>query len=244
MADHGFDLYSKVEQAPLFMVKLAGASHPFEISDLPLSYTSFPEMMVSALRGTLTSLEPYRASSPRYFYRHTEKGAVINLTEYAINGPVWSSEAVKTGTVYHENSLQLSRHYTPGTTLYFDERDTARNHIVSGFSKNEALFTWTLGNDAEMLFELPETPGSLTLSLRHGIFSSSQTVEVWVNDRLVETYTASGTANHSLLIPAGIVTGTGLRLRLHLPNAVSPYELGTSSDHRVLALSMMSLTIR
>ena len=77
MADHGYDAWSNAEQTPLFMVKPAGASHPFEVSDLPLSYESLPEIMVSALRGTLTTLEPYRASSPRYFYSRTEENASV-----------------------------------------------------------------------------------------------------------------------------------------------------------------------
>ena len=244
MADHGFSAYSSVEQSPLFMVKLAGASHPFETSDLPLSYAAFPEIMVSALRGTLTSLEPFRASSPRYFYLHSEKEGIVNIKEYAIDGPVWKTKPQTTGTVYHENTLHLSRDYKPGTTIYFDERDTARSYLVSGFSKNEAIYTWTTGNDAVMLFELPQRPGDMVLSLRHGTYNGEQTVEVWVNDQLLDTYTAKGTIEHSVLIPAGTVTGTELRLRLHLPDAVSPLELGHSTDKRLLALSMNSLTLR
>lgn len=244
MADHGYSTYSSVEQSPLFMVKPAGTAHPFEVSDLPLSYASFSDMMVSALQGTLTTLEPYRASSPRYFYLHSEKEGIVNIKEYTINGPVWSTKPKTTGTVYHENTLHLSRDYTLGTTLYFDERDTARSHLVSGFSKNEAIYTWTNGNDAEMLFTLSETPSDLVLNLKHGTYEGSQTVEVWVNDQLIETYVAPGPIEHSLLIPAGTVSGTELRLRLHLPDAVSPLSLGHSTDKRLLALSMNSLTIR
>ena len=244
LADHGYGTYSSVEQSPLFMVRLAGSSHPFEVSDLPLSYASMPEIMASAARGTLTTMEPYRASSPRYFYLQSEQKTVINITEFAISGPVWDSPAEETGTVYHENSLRISRDYVPGTTLYFDERDTARNHILSGFSRNEGIYTWTSGSDAKMLFTLPETPGALQLVLEHSTYDGRQTVEVWVNDKLVETYTASGSTRRIVTIPAGTVTGTELSLRLHLPDAHSPASLGQSSDSRELALSMISLTLR
>ena len=238
MADHGVGHFSNVEQTPLLMVKPAGASHPFEVSDVPLSYTSMPEIMVSALRGELTSLEPYRASSPRYFYRHTEKDSVVNLIEYTVNGTAWGSNAEPTGTVYHENTLHLSRDYTPGTVLWFDERDTARGYYVSGFSRNEATHTWTDGNDAEMLFLLPEVPGDLILNLQHGVSNGEQTVEVSVNGQLIETYTAKGNTDHSVRIPTGVVTGKELRLHLHLPDAHSP-----STDSRLLALKMKSITI-
>ncbi len=244
MADHGVGHFSNAEQTPLFMVKPAGASHPFEVSDLPLSYASLPEIMVSALRGELASLEPWRASSPRYFYHLSEKDAVVNLTEYTVDGPALETAAVPTGTVYHEDTLHRSRDYVPGTVLYFDERDTARGYIVSGFGRNEALFTWTKANDAEMAFDLPEVPGALTLRMVHGTYQGPQTVEVWVNDRLIETYSSIGSKDQLIRIPAGVVTGTELRLRLHLPDAVSPYSLGTNaSDKRLLALSMKSLVI-
>ena len=244
LADHGYGRWSKVEQTPLLMVKTAGASHPFEVSDLPLSYVSLPDIMVSALRGTLVSLEPWRASSTRYFYRKTEKDNVTNITEYAVDGPAWDAPPKKTGAVFHEDTLHRTSDYTPGTVLYFDERDTARGYVVSGFSGNEGVHTWTSANDAEMLFTLPDVPGALKLELDHGTYNGTQTVEVWVNGSLVNTYTAAGSGKHSVLIPAGTVTGTELRLRFHLPDACSPESLGRSIDKRLLALSMQSLAIR
>ena len=207
MADHGVGHFSNAEQTPLFMVRPAGADHPFEVSDLPLSYASLPEIMVSALRGELASLEPWRASSPRYFYHLSEKDAVVNLTEYTVDGPALETAAVPTGTVYHEDTLHRS-------------------------------------NDAEMAFDLPEVPGALTLRMVHGTYQGPQTVEVWINDQLIETYSSIGSRDQLIRIPAGVVTGTELRLRLHLPDAVSPNSLGTNaSDKRLLALSMKSLTI-
>ena len=244
MADHGYGAYSSAEQTPLFMVKPAGASHPFDVSDLPLSYASLPEIMISSLRGALTSLEPYRASSPRYYYLYSEKEGIVNITEYTVDGPAWEADAIPTGTVYHEDTLHRSRDYILGTTLYFDERDTARNHQVSGFGRNEALMTWTNGHDAEMLFLLQETPGDLILNLNHGTYNGTQTIEIWVNDQLIETYQTIGSTDHSVLIPSGTVTGTELRLRLHLPDAISPVSLGRSTDKRLLGLSMHTLTIR
>ena len=243
LADHGYGVYSSVEQSPLFMVKFSGNSHPFDVSDLPLSYASLPEIMTSALKGTLISLEPWRASSPRYFYQHREKNYVTNIIEYAIDGHVWNSKAKKTGVEYHENTLNRSRNYVPGTELYFDERDTARNYLVSGFSRNEGIYTWTYQKDAELLFSLPAEPEALSLTMTHGTYDGEQTVEVYVNDQLLETYTASGKTTHTVHIPAGTVESTELQLRLHLPDARSPASLGKSSDGRTLALSMISLVI-
>ena len=95
-----------------------------------------------------------------------------------------------------------------------------------------------------MLFDLPEPPGALVLEMKHSTSNGAQTVEVFVNDRLIETYVADGSTDKSVLIPAGAVAGTELRLRLHLPDAVSPLSLGKSNgDKRILALKMKTLVI-
>ena len=244
IADHGSYDHSSVAQSPLFMIKLSGQSHPFKISELPMHFSSIPQMLLSALHGTLTAVEPYEASSPRYFYKRSENTSTVNLTEYRIDGPVWEAPAVATGVVYHEGTLSNSRAYTLGTTLYFDDRDTARSYFVSGIAHNEGVDVWTVGRDAEMLFELSEVPGALQLNLEHGTYDGKQTVEVWVNDQLVDTYSGSGHTRHTVLIPEGTVTGTEFRLRLHLPDAHSPASKKKGTDTRLLGLSMKSVLIQ
>jgi len=148
--------------------------------------------------------------------------------------------------VYHENTLKKDRSYKLGTTIWFDERDTARNYLVSGFSKNEGNFTWTDGHDAELRFELEQVSDSLTIRLGHGIRGPKQQVDVWVNDRFAGTYTAetNDTTVYRMHVPSGIVTGKELRIRLHLPDASAPADTNaTDSDARLLGLSMVSLAI-
>ena len=245
MADHGSYRHSVAAQTPIFLVKPAGASHPFEISDMPFSFFSMQDVLISALRGELTTMEPWRSEGPRYFYRRSEETNTVNLTEYVVDGPVYEVPAVETGVVYHEGTLNMTRAYTPGTTLYFDYRDTARPYLVSGVPNNEgAVAVWTVGNDVEMLFELPETPGTLRLVLDYvTTYHGAQTVEVYVNDQPVDTSVVDGPSRQTVLIPAGVVTGTELRLHLHLPDAASPASFGRGSDKRLLALNMKSLLI-
>ena len=68
-------------------------------------------------------------------------------------------------------------------------------------------------------------------------------MEVWVNDQLLDTYTADGTTVRSVIIPAGTVEGTELRLRLHLPDARSSSSIGKGTGKRLLGLSMKTLVI-
>ena len=95
-----------------------------------------------------------------------------------------------------------------------------------------------------MLFELPEEPGDLEMVLRYRTFNGLQSVGVWVNEKLVDIYYAEGEMEQLVTIPKGTVTGTKLRIRLELPDARSPYEVGQSSDKRQLALAMESIVIR
>ena len=244
MADHGFSEYSAAEQTPMFLAKLPGENHPFTVSELPLCYASLPEIFTAAVKGELRDMEEWQSTGTRFFYRQMDDGRIINLIEYAIDGNAFDTEPVQTGTVFHENSLSMNRTYTPGTVIWFDERDTGRGYIVSGFSWNEGKFTWTDGNDAELAFDLPEGGGALEIVLDHGTYNGDQRVEIYANEVPAGSYTAKGETRKTIAIPSGAVTGTELKIRLHLPDAVSPASLGGTKDERLLALSMKSLVIR
>ena len=68
-------------------------------------------------------------------------------------------------------------------------------------------------------------------------------MEVFVNDQLIDTLAIKSVEEYSVLIPAGAVTGTELRLRLHLPDARSPFSLGKGVDHRLLGLNIFSMVL-
>ena len=104
MADHGFMDYEPGEYLPLFMVKPAGASHAFEISDEPLSYASMAEMIAAALRGELASLEPYRAEGPRYYYVHELTDRTSMIAEFEIDGPAQTTQPRHTGRKFYEDT--------------------------------------------------------------------------------------------------------------------------------------------
>ncbi len=244
LADHGYNDHSYMEHCPLLMIKYPGESHPFEISDIPISYTSMAEILTEALQGELSSLEKWKQTGPRYFYYLTEKNGIVDLTEYIIDSPGIGKELKPTGVVYHGDTLHKDRSYIPGTKVYFDSRETAGKYQISGFCSSEVYYTWTSGNTAEMLFEIPEKQGELEMILEYGTFFGEQTVNVWVNERLVDIYYANGDTIQYVTIPEGTVTGKELRIRLELPEACSPVEAGLGEDSRQLALSMKSIVIR
>ena len=243
LADHGYNAHSDMEHCPLLMIKYPGESHPFEISDIPISYSSMAEILTEALQGELSSLEKWKQTGPRYFYYLFERNGIVDLTEYIIDSPGIGKELKPTGVVYHGNTLHKDRSYILGTKVYFDSGETAGNYQISGFCDSEVYFTWTSGNTAEMLFEIPETQDELEMILEYGTFFGDQTVNVWVNERLVDIYYANGDTIQYVTIPEGTVTGKELRVRLELPDACSPVDVGMGEDRRQLALSMKSIVI-
>lgn len=244
LADHGYHEHSYMESCPLLMIKFPGQSHPFTISDIPISYVSMAEIMTEALQGELSSLEKWRQTEPRYFYYQSEVNGVIDLTEYMIDSPGIGKEMKPTGIVYHGDTLHKDRNYALGTEVFFDAKATAGNYQVAGFYANEGYYTWTSGNNAELLFELPEPPKELEMILEYGTYYGEQCVNVWVNGKLVDIYYANGDTVQYVTIPEGTVAGKEMRIKLELPDACSPAEIGQGEDTRQLALSMRSIVIK
>lgn len=242
MADHGYGKYSAVEIAPLFLVKEPN-HHGFEISDLALSYRSFPEILSKLLRGEEVDFPAFEESN-RFFYLETEDSKAINIIEYHVQGDVRDKTAVsETGVVYHGNSLTLTQDYRLGDEISFAEDDTARAYIVSGFSMNEGAFTWTSGNRAEMQFELDRIPTNLVLKMKTRASQGAQHVSLFVNDQPLLSYTANGKEENEFLIPGSMISSKTLKLAFEFPDAFSPASIGKSNDSRLLALAFQSMML-
>ncbi len=247
MADHGFGKYSVVEQNPILLVKTPGQTGEFEISDLPLSYASMGEIFSAGLRGELNDMDAYAWQGVRHFYKETEDGITINITEYAVEGKAWDNDNVqKTGTVYHGDSLNLSHDYTLGDEVSFAAADTARNYIVSGFSTNEGTHTWTVGNTAVLAFDLKDAQDTdLLVKIKlYTVYNAPQNVQIYAGDKLVSKFVLGKKEQIKPFgIPAEYVKDGHLELKFVMPDAVSPRSLGISSDSRNLALGFKTLVI-
>ena len=253
MADHGFSIYSKVEQNPLFLVKISNEQHPFAISEIPLSYTMMPDLFAKAIKGELDNMEVFQTEGDRYFYLESENQSVINITEHVIHGAAYDNNAIeKTGTVYHGNTLNLSRLYKFGDEISFAEGETARNYTVSGFSRNEGTHTWTNGTSAEMQLEFTDKPKKdlqLTINIKWA-YNEAQKVLVYANDVFLEEFTAHNYEVQQVRIPKTVFKSDDgdseklLTLRFEMPDACSPQSLGISSDGRILGLALISMVIK
>jgi len=245
MADHGLGVYSHQEQNPLFAVKLPGENHEFDISDTPLTYKRIPEFFALCLKGEARDLSVMVEEGDRYFYVESEKGSTINIKEYVVQGLAYDNDAChETGVVYHGNSLTLSREYKLGDIISFDKGDNARNYYVEGISKNEGTHSWTDGNWAKLSFEIGKKHENLLVSCDLlTVYKGIQFAEIYANDHLVTQHTFTSGGQYEFVIRKEYVPDGKLDLAFFFPGAISPKDLGESTDSRRLALALKSMRI-
>jgi hypothetical protein len=144
--------------------------------------------------------------------------------------------------------LYENRHFIPyhiGDYMFFyGDKYNARDYIISGMSGVEESFTWTEGNNVE--FEIPidnVTADGMNCSINlAAVFNGEQSVEAYVNDELVYSDLVTSVSNK---IEFKInKNDSGLyNIRLVLPDAISPKEIGQSEDPRCLALAIQFIQI-
>ena len=123
------------------------------------------------------------------------------------------------------------------------EDNNATDYVVKGFSGADSWGTWTIGNEAVMSFYVPDIQGDLELTMDYMTYNE-QKIAIYANDVLLEEYTFKGSENRSIIIPKSAVTDDELTIRMELPTAVSPKELGNGTDSRKLALGVRNISLK
>lgn len=128
--------------------------------------------------------------------------------------------------------------------VWFHSEDyNASKYVKKGLSWEEATHSWTDGNEFQMEYKVQTTDA---ISKLHAcfetkwIFSNRQHVIIYVNDICVfDDIVTGGNIEFDFDTPSdGIVN-----IRMELPDAVSPLELGQSQDARKLALALKTFQI-
>ena len=246
MSDHGSS--RGVEQNPIFLVKESNTKKDFSISEIPLSYATFADYLSSVLNNRNTKIDDYSTDGIRYFYVNQDEMSLVNIIEYACDPGVmaWDHAKIyKTGTIYHQDSLNVSYDYTLGTKLFFSIEATANKYEKLGFSKNEGHYTWTDGEESKMLFEIKDKNfDNLELLMTYYPFTKVQNVVVYANDNIVADYIASKKEEKKIIIPKEYVQDNILELKFEFPGAITPFEYtGANDGTRLLSFQMYDITI-
>lgn len=247
MSDHG---EGGIEYNPLLLIKPKGASSDHtSISNVPVSYANLHPTLMSWLgeeKSGVKSIEELQMSdnNQRTFYQQTSTENGSYAVEYRITGEVPISEQV-VEVARHPIMTANRNALSWGETVYFDTRATGNPYIVTGFRGIEDHFTWTLGNEAELLIPLASLPdGDLCLKIETYMkILATQRVGVEVNEEFLNWYMLSGN-ELCVRIPESFIETNELRLKLHLPDAARPCDLNpASTDSSELALAVYALTI-
>lgn len=136
---------------------------------------------------------------------------------------------------------QFSGQYMMGETINFNKQeDNASPYIISGMSSAEEEGAWTCSESPVFYFNVNEYDGSdLQLMISTLMTFGEQTVEIFVNDKLVDSGKIEGADEYTVDIPANVIDAGQLYIRIHLPNAGYP----DNGDQRLLGLFLRSMVI-
>jgi hypothetical protein len=178
--------------------------------------------------------------------RPDDRGGAID--GFRLIAPRWSGCAAcaSTGAFGPDHYIEKLLVYQLGAPISFDQQGNSRDYVLQGFSTPEWWGTWTEGKLARLGFRLTEDPKSdlvfglgsyAYIGLKHPI----QEAHVEVNGVPVGklTFMQSGVVEtRALQIPRqAIEAGHGqVLVDFHLPNAISPTEVGEPADNRRLGL--------
>ncbi len=251
MADHG---YTELGQNPLFMVKNTDDNHKFVISDVGMTYDYLDDIFISLAKGEKAS-ETYigelsENGGQRRFIHYSwdnswDRQYLPNMVEYIVVGnPNDYSNFSATGKVFTSRENAEKYQYKLGTTLFFGEKQTANAHCLYGFLGGGNSYTWSVGENAAMLFYTDPNFEMLKITLDYDVYAGKQRVIVYMNGNKVDDYTAQGPEEKTIFIPKECASGKELLLEFEFPDAISPKERGESHDVNKLALAMKSLSIK
>ena len=252
MADHG---NSEISHRPLFMIKNAGQSHEFRVSNQKMSWAYLDDMFIALAKNETVDDAFFDVCAKKnngerrfLFYSWQDEGwsqkYLPQIAELYFSGD--STEWAKmsfSGRVFEPKGKASGKHYKLGEELFFERQNaTANPYCLFGFSGNETKSTWTLGHVSGMQFNLDEKFEDLLVEIQCSSFRK-QRVELYANDHLIANFTAEGEKQQTFRIPHEDVTDGRLMLRFYFPDAASPLSKGEGNDPRILALSMKTIKL-
>lgn len=154
------------------------------------------------------------------------------------------------GPIEELETTERSRAYQPGTRVLAGLAGDAGRYLGGGWSSQHDRVVWNNGNEASLLLDLPPVEGDLVLSLsfipnvdpdKH----LTQRIVVEVNGRPAGQWVVEQEGGTQIKVPVvkAWLDRPQTEIRLILPDAVSPAELGTGSDTRNLALALMAFSL-
>lgn len=132
-----------------------------------------------------------------------------------------------------------------GELMSFAEEDGAQAlwYCKKGVSHAEKKYTWTCADNVLMYFFFSSFEGMPhTFTLHYSTFLPEERVVISIGDCEIANFIARGEETRTFDLPASLQAAEGfIELALHLPDVISPKELGKGADVRQLALRLYSM---
>ncbi len=135
----------------------------------------------------------------------------------------------------------------PRIEIDFRAGGHGQEYLIAGWSHPEPGYMWTLGKVSIVRLPLGATSGDCLLRfrsgpmVRHGTLNF-QRLNVEVNGVALARLICRAPMQYELCVPAEVLCGSdAVEILFHMPDAVSPKELGGSGDSRDLGVWMSSL---
>ncbi len=257
MADHGHCDYS---QNPLFMIKNAGETDGFVISQEKMWYAYLPDIFVSLANGekvTEEYIRNYRDEERHYlFYTWDDswkRAYLPRMQELYADGYAGDVDRLRmTGREYigrddytHNGDVvcKFERGALIDTIYFYSDLYNADRYVVKGLSQQEELGTWTEGEELIISFPLHDIDApfigvNIEIST---VFNPPQSVKVLINGKYVcEEIIRNGTNMEFAFENPGTDVA---ELTLLLPDSVAPSDISDSVDDRKLALGLLTMEV-
>lgn len=142
--------------------------------------------------------------------------------------------------VPRREKIVKANEYKIGTILDFKFSDNnVDEYTIRGFGGHEEWGTWTDGHVAVMRFSITSSCEEILGIINGIVFNDEQKIGIYINNKEVfsnDGFTG-GTIEFTFDNPG---ENSPIELRIELPNAISPADLG-SSDTRVLGLGIQNM---
>lgn len=171
------------------------------------------------------------------------------LNEVKISGSV--TDPASFGPVEQIETVERSLTYQPGTRVQAGLVGEAGRYLGRGWSSPHDRLVWNHGHEATLQLELPPVDRDLVLSMEFipnvdADKHPKQRIGVEVNGRSAGEWVAREKRRIQIeaSVPMAWLDRPVTEIRLILPDAASPAELGTGGDRRDLAVALMAFSLK
>lgn len=251
---------------PLVLVKPLNSTQRFSISDAPVSTSDIPKSVADELQLSNNfngeSVFSVNGSDKRnftfyhYFLTHEfyYGDYLPPLKQYTVNNFSWFADSWhSTYRIYTSNGVEIHPppKYNPGTTVNFGKDQPSLDFMSSGWSNPDDGFVWSDGESATLAFSMNRSNSTLMnlqinalpyiIEQKH----ENQSIIVYFNQFQIGKYifTHSQLQNIEFPVQPGYLNDQEQYVTFIFPDAVSPRELGVSSDSRRLAIGLSHLNL-